>query len=62
MNPAESSPLYPLDGDTDCTIRTGDGVLFGLHRALLKRVSPVFSDMFVLGNPIPDAAPGEHIC
>lgn len=65
IGPAPSSVLYPLGGDTDCSLRTGDGVLFGLHRALLKRASPVMSDSFMLGDAKPcvascDIKPGEH--
>ena len=55
-----SSVLYPLGGDADSTLRTGDGVLFGLHRALLKRASPMISDMFMLGDAKPCVASDQR--
>jgi len=63
--PAPSSLLYPLSGDADFALRTKDGVLFGLHCALLNRASPVMSDMLSLRGANPGAAsifdePGEH--
>lgn len=60
IGPASSSVLYPLGGDADFALRTGDGILFGLHRALLKRASPVMSDMFSLEDAKPCNTPGEH--
>ena len=65
IGPAAESVLYPLSGDADCTLRTSDGVLFGLHRSLLKRASPVISDMLSLGDARPGVGPncnrrGEH--
>ena len=63
IGPAPSSVLYPLGGDADCALRTGDGVLLGLHRALLKRASPVMSDMITFGDAKPCVAcnkTGEH--
>jgi len=61
MDSPSSSPLYPLGGDADFAMRTGDGVSFGLHRAVLKLASPVMSDMLFVGDSKPDAAstPGE---
>jgi hypothetical protein len=66
MGQTPSSPVYPLNGDADFAFRTGDRVLFGLHRALLKRASPVISDMLSLGGTKPGAPstrtePGEHV-
>jgi hypothetical protein len=62
IGPAAASTLYPLSGDADVALRTGDGVLFGLHRALLRRASPVMGGMLLLGGAKPDIGnqPGEH--
>ena len=62
IGPAATSTLYPLSGDADFALRTGDGVLFGLHRALLKRASPVISDMLMHGDAKPGIAEGGPPC
>ena len=43
-----SSDLYPPQ-DGDFVIQTNDAVFFGVHRLLLRLVSPVMNDMFALG-------------
>jgi hypothetical protein len=65
MGSMPESLLYPFSGDADFALSTGDGILYGLHRALLKRASPVMSAMFSLEDAMPSAAsasnvPGEH--
>jgi hypothetical protein len=51
-----SSPEFP-DGYGDAVIRSSDGVIFHFPRFLLSHVSPVFRDMYQLG----DSARNEDI-
>ena len=55
MGPQLSSALYPLGGDADFAMRTGDGVSFGLHHAILRRASLVMTNTLFVSDSKPDA-------
>jgi len=55
MGSPPSSALYPLGGDADFAMRTGDGVSFGLHHAILRRASLVMTNTLFVGDSKPDA-------